>query len=128
MLYLNPPDPEKRVYVWKLEEKQTDVHIATQMYRDASRGQCDQVVLCSNDSDLEPPLRYIREDFPDIQIGVVIPGKEIPARERHRPISESLSRHAHWTRKVIKDDELAKSQLPNRVPTRKKAIDKPDYW
>ena len=128
LLYLHPPDQSQRVEVWNIEEKQTDVHIATQMYRDASRGECDQIVLCSNDSDLEPPLKYIRQDFPNIQVGVVIPGKEIPARERHRPISKSLSRHAHWTRKVIKNDEMAQSQLPDRVPTRKKPIDKPAYW
>ncbi len=128
LIYLNPPDHTKRINVWEIEEKQTDVHIATQMYRDASRGLCDQVVLCSNDSDLEPPLKYIREDFPNIQVGVVFPGMEIPARDSPRPISESLRRNTHWARKVVLDEELARSQLPPRVPTRRKPIDKPKYW
>ena len=48
--------------VWMIDEKQTDVNIALHAYRDAARGLCDQVVICSNDSDLETALRMIRED------------------------------------------------------------------
>lgn len=128
MLYLEPPDHEQRVNIWKIEEKQTDVHIATQMYRDASRGSCEQIVLCTNDSDLEPPLRYIRDDFPHIQLGLVTPGLDKSVKAAHRPVSTSLSKHCHWTRTNISDEELRGAQLPDRVPTRKKPIDKPDYW
>ena len=38
--------------VWMIEEKQTDVNIALNLYRDAVRGEFDQVVVCSNDSDM----------------------------------------------------------------------------
>lgn len=34
--------------VWMIEEKQTDVNVALQVYRDAVRGVNDQVVICSN--------------------------------------------------------------------------------
>ena len=36
------------------------------MYRDTSKGHVDQVVLVSNDSDAEPVLEAIVEDFPQI--------------------------------------------------------------
>jgi uncharacterized LabA/DUF88 family protein len=43
--------------VWMIEEKQTDVNLALHAYRDAVRGVADQLVICSNDSDMEPALR-----------------------------------------------------------------------
>jgi uncharacterized LabA/DUF88 family protein len=59
-----PPDKSAMHPVWMIEEKQTDVNIALHAYRDATRGECDQVVICSNDSDLEPSLRFIWRKHP----------------------------------------------------------------
>jgi len=113
--------------VWKIEEKQTDVNLAMAMYRDAARGLFDQVIICSNDSDAEPVLAALREDFPNITIGVVTPIRP-PEVQRHRAVSTSLMKRAHWTRKHILDDELALAQLPEMVPTKKKPIFKPSHW
>jgi len=44
--------------VWMIEEKQTDVNIALHVYRDAGLGHSEQLVICSNDSDLEPSLAH----------------------------------------------------------------------
>ena len=46
-----------------MEEKQTDVNIALHLYRDVSQNKCEQVILVSSDSDLEPALRFIKQDF-----------------------------------------------------------------
>ncbi|OLE94871.1 MAG: NYN domain-containing protein, partial [Delftia sp. 13_1_40CM_3_66_6] len=59
--------------VWMIEEKQTDVNLALHAYRDAVRGECDQLVICSNDSDVEPALRMLREDVPAARLGLVMP-------------------------------------------------------
>ena len=125
-----PFDRDVRSHVWKLEEKKTDVNLAMAMYRDAAKGRVDQVVLCSNDSDAEPVLEVLREDFPALIIGVVTPAQPQPdaGGRIHRGISTSLAAHAHWTRKYILDDELARAQMPLRVPTRKKPVDKPAHW
>ena len=40
-----------------IEEKLTDVQMTLTVYRDALRGGVDQVVVCSNDSDVEPALK-----------------------------------------------------------------------
>lgn len=124
-----PYDREVRAHVWKLEEKQTDVNLALAMYRDACSGKFEQLVVCSNDSDVEPVLQAIRSDFPRIELGVVTPR---PAPEAgvpaYRNELSSLSRHVDWTRSHIHDAELAACQLPQRVPTKKKAIDKPAHW
>ncbi len=122
--YKKPPDKEDRVESWKLEEKQTDVNIALDLYRDVVRGDCNQVVVVTNDTDIKKALAYIRQDFPGVTIGVVIPRSP----SKHRLPSNDLTSHAHWVRHHINDVELERSQFPDRVPTRKKPVDRPDYW
>ena len=118
-------DKANRVRVWKLEEKQTDVNLALAMYRECCKGTCDQVVVCSNDSDVEPVLRAIRDDFPEMLIGVVTP--KSPGSEDRR-FSTSLAAHAHWVRRHITDSELEAAQLAPQVPTAKKPAKKPPHW
>lgn len=113
--------------VWMIEEKQTDVNIALHAYRDAVRGEVDQVVICSNDSDLEPALRMIRADVPNIKIGLVLPLREHSAAEGKVP-NKRLTPFAHWMRRYIRDEELAQSQLPQNVQTKKKPASKPGHW
>jgi len=40
---------------------------------DASKGLIDQLVLVSNDSDAEPVLDALVEDFPALKIGLIMP-------------------------------------------------------
>lgn len=122
----SPYDRNIRSHVWKLEEKKTDVNLAMAMYRDVAKGLYDQVVICSNDSDAEPVLEALKEDFPNLIIGVVSPLRERATDTRS--ISTSLSNFSDWTRKYILDEELEKAQLPTRVLTKKKTADKPPHW
>jgi uncharacterized LabA/DUF88 family protein len=118
-------DRAKTTRVWTLSEKQTDVNLTLQAYKDAISGSLDQVVLVTNDSDFEPVVKAIRDDT-GIRVGLILP---LPAAtDEHRRPSASLTRHAHWTRKHILDTELAAAQMPAVVPTRKKAIRKPGHW
>lgn len=129
VVYKSPPDKTDRVDVWKLEEKQTDVAMALTAYRDAQKGNAEQLVFVSNDTDLEPALKAVRDDFgAQIRIGVVLPIRELPQGSVRRPGNNRLSVLADWTRSVIKNHELASSQFPVTIPTRKKPIRKPVYW
>ncbi|QSR35894.1 NYN domain-containing protein [Marinobacterium iners] len=120
-----PPDKTDRVTVWRLEEKQTDVNIAIEAYRDVSKNLAQQLVFVTNDSDIEPSLRAIREDFGDaVSIGVIVPRR----KDNHRAPTASLGKYANWVRGYILEEELKNSQLPELVPTRKKPIKRPDYW
>ncbi|MFA0924949.1 NYN domain-containing protein [Xanthomonas fragariae] len=123
-----PYDRARRVRVWKLEEKQTDVNLALAMYRDAASARYQQLVVCSNDSDIEPVLAAIGEDFPTIVLGVVTPRRPTVDGETDRRVSVSLSSRADWTRQYILDDELAAAQLPTRVRKPGRSIDKPEHW
>jgi len=127
--YRNPPDKNNRVAVWKLEEKQTDVNIALHAYRDAIQARCDQIVIVSNDTDLSPALKMIREDLGSaIKIGIITPIRKTTMESKSRLASTSLAQYADWTRTYILDEELKSSQLPDKVATKKKPIIKPDYW
>lgn len=122
-------DRTNRTRVWRLEEKQTDVNLALAMYRDAAKGDLDQIVLCSNDRDAEPALKAIAEDFPSIVLGVITPVR--PPREgghQNRRLSGSLVQAAHWARQHLLDEELAAAQLPEVIPTSRKPIRKPEHW
>jgi len=123
-----PYDRKDRVRIWKLEEKQTDVNLALAIYRDASSGRFQQLVVFSNDSDVEPAMRAVREDFPTLTIGVITPRHPPDVKRGHRNSLSSLSAHAHWTRHHVLDNELEACQMPERVTTRKKPIDKPPHW
>jgi uncharacterized LabA/DUF88 family protein len=124
-----PYDRNNRVRVWKLEEKKTDVNLAIRMYRDACKGLYDRVILVSNDSDAEPVLSALREDFPELMIGVVAPVRPpVAGAIVHRRASQSLANFAHWTMTSLTDDQLRAAQLPERVNTKKKPILRPTHW
>lgn len=101
------------------------------MYRTAAKQaklknheRVEQLVLVSSDTDMTPALRAVREDFPEITVGVILPHRA----ELNRPSPGSLKQHAHWMRRVITCDELQSHQFPDRVPTHKAPAIKPDYW
>ncbi len=121
--YQEPVDFDNKLSVWVPEEKQTDVAIATDLLCDAQDNICDQVVIFSNDSDLAPALRAVKSRWPNKIIGVVA-----PIRDGRRRASTDLELIADWTRHGIKEDELASSQLPDKVQTRKRVISKPKHW
>lgn len=125
LAYKKPPDKNQRVAVWRLEEKQTDVNMALTAYRHAVQNKAEQIVFVSNDTDLEPALIALKEDMgSSIVIGIIIPVKASSLR----PPNQRLSKYADWTRSHIKDEELADSQLPEKIATKKKPILKPSYW
>lgn len=109
------------IQVWKLEEKQSDVNLALHAYHDAISGAIDHAVIVTNDTDISPALKMIRDHTPVI-IGVVV-----PTRERQRIPNASLTEQAHWLRSHVTAAELAASQLP-RVIAGKRPTIKPESW
>lgn len=122
-----PPSKSDLSRVWMIEEKQTDVNLALHVYRDALRGHSEQLVICSNDSDIEPALRMVRTDTPHIRCGLVTPLRE-DAKASGMYANRRLTKLSHWVRRHIRDDELAAAQLPTHVQAKKKPASKPDHW
>ena len=108
----------KKVRVIKLTEKKTDVNIAADMVANACLNDVDQIVLCSNDSDMEGALKNIKLYCPNVRVGLVA-----PISGRH--ISNDLKQYAHWV-KVLSENSLACSQLPVKIPNT--SIKKPMHW
>jgi uncharacterized LabA/DUF88 family protein len=55
------------------DEKRTDVNIAIRLLGDCTLNNVDTLVLVSADSDLVPPLQFIRKHYPDKNIRVYFP-------------------------------------------------------
>ncbi|WP_374109219.1 NYN domain-containing protein [Rhizobium sp. B21/90] len=123
-----PRDCEK-MQVWKLEEKQSDVNLALQLYDDALSGEIDQVVLVTNDTDLAPALEMLKQRCPHIVRGLVVPTRKVgEGGHLEREANVSLAKLAHWVRRHISEDELRASQLPDVIPGRRRASVKPYSW
>lgn len=116
-----PPRECKEVQAWKVEEKQSDVNLALQVYHDAITGQIDHAVIVTNDTDIAPALAMIRAHT-QVLMGVVV-----PTIDHTRPPNTDLVKLAHWTRRHINSSELAACQLPRVIPGKRPTI-KPDSW
>lgn len=121
--YITPPDKAERVDTWKLEEKLTDVQMALHMYRDATQGLCEQIVIASNDSDVEPAAKFIKSDT-KVTIGVVLPRTPV----HDRTSSKHLRDIADWNINAVRPEWLKTHQFPNKIATNRKPILKPEYW
>jgi len=127
--YKQPIDKTDTVEVWKLEEKKSDVNLALCAYRDAVNNKVEQLVFVTNDSDIEPAIEFIKNDFQDkFKVGVIIPIRKRKPGKKHRPANQGLSNLADWTRSYITDEELSSSWLDDKIATNKKPILKPEYW
>lgn len=112
----------ERVDIWKLEEKQSDVSLALHAFSDAIRGEVDQIVIVTNDTDLVPAVEMIKRDT-HASVGLVV-----PTRDKVRPANEDLARSSDWVRNHITDEELERAQLPRAVVAAGKAAHKPISW
>ena len=65
--------PYCKAHISKPEEKRTDVNISVRMIADAVADNADIFSLVSADSDLIPPINYIRANFPNKQVKVYFP-------------------------------------------------------
>jgi uncharacterized LabA/DUF88 family protein len=93
------------------EEKESDVRVATKMIADVVNNRCDVSILVSADSDLIPPIEFIKIHKPTQKIFVHFP----PNRESNnlKNVSEiyvKLERHEARFKNALLEDEI---ELPN---------------
>lgn len=107
--------------VYTLNEKNTDVNLASDLITGAWTGAYEQAVVCTNDTDISGALAAVREHHPNIHLGLVAP---IPGDD-HRRMASDLIKHTNWA-KILSPVHLANSQLPDRIPST--SIHKPEKW
>lgn len=101
------------------EEKYTDVNIALTAYRIAYKQEAEQIFFVTGDTDLVPSIQAIKDDFPNIRIGVIFPyGK-------HNQEMKTAADVCHKTKK----DALDKFIMPRViVKANGNIITCPDRW
>lgn len=113
-----PPTGSPMVRVLKSEEKGSDVNIAAYLLLDGFKGDYEQAVILSNDSDLKTPIELVRNEL-KLPVGVVF-----PISRPGRRASQELMAVAKF-QKSIREPLLARCQLPLVINA---SIYKPAEW
>ncbi|MBF0493353.1 MAG: NYN domain-containing protein [Deltaproteobacteria bacterium] len=100
------------------EEKQTDVNIAIELFRQAVNDTYDTAYIISGDSDLLPSIRAVKSTFPEKTIKLILP----PMRQ-----SESLKKEVHWYMRM-KEKHLANNQFLEKIERNGITLQKPEDW
>ncbi len=114
---------EKPPYTWhsvyKIQEKGSDVKLASQLLVDAFDNLADTYVIVSNDSDLAKPIEIVKRRF-DAKVGAVYP--------RDQRTSHFVKAGIDW--EIFLHPSLVEAhQLPNPIPrARGKIIRRPEHW
>ncbi|WP_224784974.1 antitoxin Xre/MbcA/ParS toxin-binding domain-containing protein [Marinihelvus fidelis] len=116
-----PRDCSEAPY-WKLEEKQSDVNLALNLYHDALTGEIDHAVVVTNDTDVAPAMKFVRSNT-NVIVGLIV-----PSCDNTRKPNTALTDLAHWVRRSVTEKELLKSQLPRVVQGGKRPTSKPVSW
>lgn len=120
----NLPGP-KMVQVAKVEEKGSDVNLASHLVRDAFLNRFDEALVLSNDTDLVEPIRIVTQELGK-RVGLVAPNR---ARHGTAPIPSPSLRNVGSYVVYLDDRHLAAAQFPD-VITRPNGslIHKPPSW
>jgi uncharacterized LabA/DUF88 family protein len=103
------------------EEKETDVNIATNMIRDVVQKNCHISILISADSDLIPPINFIREHDPSHRIMVYFPPNRFSFDLKNKAnVYLKLESHQDKFEKAILQEEIT---LSNGY-----VLKKPKHW
>jgi uncharacterized LabA/DUF88 family protein len=116
MMPLAPPRTG-HVKVIKTEEKGSDVNIAVHLISDGFRNVYDAAVIVSNDSDLLPPIKFVKEELGKL-VGILNPQKHP---------SVVLAATAHFV-KNIRPTVLRNSQFPSTLTDARGTFTKPAGW
>ena len=117
-LWLHPVEFVRRLLREELEEKRSDVNIATSMVLDAVNNRAESFVLVSGDTDFIGPVNIVRKDY----------GKNVIVLNPHTRRSD-LKQYASYY-KDIPRDLPSQCQLPDEIPigTHGNVIRRPLSW
>ena len=101
-----------------LEEKGSDVNVASHLLVDVLRGDVDAAVVVSNDNDLRYPVQQARHRVP---VGVVNPTPNQLAGDLRGSAADGVGRH--WWYQLVPAD-LRAHQLPDPAA----GVSRPKGW
>lgn len=115
-----PKKGNKTRLVWETEEKGSDVNLASHLLIDGFRARYDIAVVISNDSDLQTPIKFVREDL-KAPVGVLNPHKKrswalsplrLPHGSFYKPIRAGVLQNSQFPREL--EDAVGKFRKPRR--------------
>lgn len=110
-------DPPHVAYVWKTEEKGSDVNLGVHLVRDAFRGAFELAAVLTNNTDLVEPIRIVTQEL-GVPVTLLAPVA--------RPAT-SLANVATSVRHI--QPYIGPCQLPDPVPVPGKTpLRKPVEW
>ena len=117
-LWLDPVEFVRRLLREELEEKRSDVNIATSMVLDAVNNRAESFVLVSGDTDFIGPVNIVRKDY----------GKNVIVLNPHTRRSD-LKQYASYYKNIPRDLP-SQCQLPDEIPigTHGNVIRRPLSW
>ena len=110
----------ERVEIYKIEEKETDVHLACSLLNDAYMDCYDCAAVMTNDTDIAPALALIKKHHPHKKVIILNPYIS-EKRGTAQKLAENCTSYAK-----IRKSVLAQSQLPDPIPNTK--LHKPKRW
>ena len=116
-------DPPEYATVKIMEEKGSDVNLASHLVYDACRDHFDCAVVISNDGDFAGALDIVK-NLCGKQVGLIVPSKGTKGSKSRRA-NQRLLQNVDWHH-VLVDSDVAAAQLPNPIPGT--AIHKPASW
>ena len=113
------PGGPTHVEIWNTEEKGSDVNLATYLMHDAWRDLFDVAVVFSQDTDLNEPVRIVRDEIGK-SIGVILLDGKAPGK---------LASFGSFTRQIT-PSRLAAAQFPETMSfgTKGKTVTRPAEW
>ena len=117
---VNPkPEGPTHVEIWNTEEKGSDVNLATYLIHDAWRNLFDVAVVLSQDTDLNEPVRIVRDEIGK-SVGVIVLDGKAPGK---------LSTFGSFVRHITASD-LAAAQFPEVLVFGKgqRTVTRPAEW
>ncbi|MCY3801661.1 MAG: NYN domain-containing protein [Chloroflexi bacterium] len=107
------------VSIRDMEEKGSDVNLATRLLVDGFNGDYEQAVVVSKDADLAGAMRYVRDGL-DLRVTLVNPDYRSPA-------PNDLCEAATYVKRLWKS-HLRRSQFPDTLVDKNGTITKPPGW
>ena len=121
-----PPTPPTLVKVVKIEEKGSDVNLATRLLIDAFDKAFDAAVVITNDSDVAEPIRQVRRKF-GYRV-MVLHSCSKPGRGPSIDLRRATSVRGGSTPLEIQVVHLAASQFPPTLTDAHGTFHKPASW
>jgi hypothetical protein len=122
----DPPAPPTFVKVVKIEEKGSDVNLATWLLIDAFDRAFDAAVVITNDSDLAEPIRMVRKKF-GYRV-MILHSCSRPGRGPSIDLRKAVGLRGGSVPLIVQDAHLAASQFPPVMNDADGTFHKPAVW